>query len=59
MTRNFAETMDDAAAVRLFAEHGDPRAFELLARRYGAMVLATCRRVLVNESDAEDAAQSD
>ncbi|MEN1706136.1 MAG: sigma-70 family RNA polymerase sigma factor, partial [Planctomycetota bacterium] len=57
MARTFAETMDDAAAVRLFAEHGDPRAFELLARRYGAMVLATCRRVLVNESDAEDAAQ--
>ncbi|MEO1585109.1 MAG: sigma-70 family RNA polymerase sigma factor [Planctomycetota bacterium] len=57
MSRSFADTMDDAAAVRLFAEQGDPRAFELIARRYGAMVLATCRRVLVNESDAEDAAQ--
>ena len=57
MARSVTETMDDLAALRLFAEHGDPRAFELLARRYGAMVLATCRRVLVNESDAEDAAQ--
>lgn len=57
MTRDIAESIDDVAALRLFAEHGDPRAFELLARRYGAMVLATCRRVLVNESDAEDAAQ--
>lgn len=57
MARPVTETMDDLAALRLFAEHGDPRAFELLARRYGAMVLATCRRVLMNESDAEDAAQ--
>lgn len=57
MARTVTDSMDDVAALRLFAEHGDPRAFELLARRYGAMVLATCRRVLVNESDAEDAAQ--
>lgn len=57
MALTVTDSLDDTAALRLFVEHGDPRAFELLARRYGAMVLATCRRVLVNESDAEDAAQ--
>ena len=33
-------------------------AFETLIRRYGPMVLATCRGVLRNEHDAEDAFQT-
>ncbi|MEM7622529.1 MAG: sigma-70 family RNA polymerase sigma factor [Planctomycetota bacterium] len=57
MASPVTDSMNDLVALQLYAERGDPRAFELLARRYGAMVLATCRRVLVNESDAEDAAQ--
>jgi len=49
--------MDDREALQLYAHRGDPQAFEVLARRYQAMVLATCRRALGNETDAEDAAQ--
>jgi RNA polymerase sigma factor (sigma-70 family) len=41
----------------MYARRGDPSAFDVLARRYQNMVLATCRRVLRNETDAEDAAQ--
>ena len=52
-----ADTLDDLAALRRYATTGDPRAFELVATRYEAMVLATCRRVLKNQADAEDAAQ--
>ncbi|MEM1186585.1 MAG: sigma-70 family RNA polymerase sigma factor [Planctomycetota bacterium] len=52
-----APDLDDLAALRLYATSGDPRAFELVAARYEAMVLATCRRVLKNQADAEDAAQ--
>lgn len=49
--------MEDAAVLRAYAASRDPRAFEVLADRYRSMVLATCRRVLRVESDAEDAAQ--
>ena len=50
-------SMDDVSALRRYARSGDPAAFEVLTRRYGAMVLATCRRRLLSEADAEDAAQ--
>ncbi len=49
--------VDDAAALRCYFRTGDPRAFEVLSRRYHAMVLATCRRTLASDADAEDAAQ--
>ncbi|MEQ8317146.1 MAG: RNA polymerase sigma factor [Phycisphaerales bacterium] len=49
--------LDDAAALRSYVRTGDPRAFEVLSHRYHAMVLATCRRTLGSEADAEDAAQ--
>lgn len=49
--------LDDAAALRCYVRTGDPRAFEVLSRRYHAMVLATCRRTLSSDADAEDAAQ--
>lgn len=49
--------VSDREALRRFASTGDPEAFELLTRRYSAMVLATCRRRLAAEADAEDAAQ--
>jgi len=47
----------DHAALRHYAQDADPRAFEVLTRRYQAMVLATCRRVLGNSTDADDAVQ--
>ena len=52
-----AACLDDAAVLRLYVRTGDPQAFEVLSRRYHAMVLATCRRTLGSDADAEDAAQ--
>ncbi len=49
--------LDDLCAVRRYAREGDPRAFEVLVQRYQGMVLATCRRVMRCEADAEDAVQ--
>ena len=49
--------ISDTEALKRFARSGDPEAFELLTRRYSAMVLATCRRRLAAEAAAEDAAQ--
>lgn len=48
---------DDLTALRLYAERGDPRAFEFLVHRYQAMVLATCLRATRSRADAEDATQ--
>ena len=50
-------SIDDTSALRRYAATGDPTAFEVLVHRYQAMVLATCRRTLRNDSDAEDATQ--
>lgn len=49
--------LDDVHAIRRYAREGDPRAFEVLVQRYQGMVLATCRRVMHCEADAEDAVQ--
>ena len=48
----------DADLVTAFAASHDERAFEELVRRYGAMVMNTCRRVAATEEDAEDAFQA-
>lgn len=47
----------DHAALRHYSRSADPRAFEVLTLRYQQMVLATCRRVLGNSTDADDAVQ--
>lgn len=49
--------MDDMGVLNRYARAGDPGAFEVLVLRYQGMVLATCRRILRTEADAEDAAQ--
>jgi RNA polymerase sigma factor (sigma-70 family) len=50
-------SLDDRAALSRYANTGDPSAFAALTQRYQHMVLATCRRVLRSQADAEDAAQ--
>ena len=44
--------------VERFAATGDERAFAALVARHGPMVLATCRRLLANPADADDAFQA-
>jgi RNA polymerase sigma factor (sigma-70 family) len=41
-----------------FVAAGDPGAFAELLRRHGPMVLGACRRLLLDEHDAEDAFQA-
>src|SRR5262245_43983356 len=48
----------DAPLLRAFEATRSDGAFEELVRRHGPMVLATCRRVLGNPDDAEDAFQA-
>lgn len=48
----------DADLVTAFADSQNQGAFEELVRRYGAMVMNTCRRIAITEEDAEDAFQA-
>ena len=50
--------VSDSDLLTRFASYADKVAFELLMRRHGPMVLATCRRMLGNHHDAEDAFQA-
>jgi RNA polymerase sigma-70 factor (ECF subfamily) len=44
--------------LRRFVALGDQRAFEVLVRQHGPMVLRLCLRILSNQQDAEDAFQA-
>ena len=48
----------DGELLRAFVRRGDQDAFAVLVKRYGPLVLATCRRVLRQLEDAEDAFQA-
>jgi RNA polymerase sigma factor (sigma-70 family) len=52
------EGMSDEQLLEAFLSRRDGAAFEALLRRHGPMVLGTCRRVLRNAHDAEDAFQA-
>lgn len=48
---------NDALLFERWRQRGDAEAFAEIVSRYSAMVYATCRRVLRDSEDAEDAAQ--
>lgn len=54
--KNGSGLTDDTLLQRFIAQ-ADEAAFETLMWRHGPMVLATCRRILSNSHDAEDAFQ--
>jgi RNA polymerase sigma factor (sigma-70 family) len=49
--------MNDAALWNSWRTERDPDAFAQIAARYAGLVFGTCRRVLRNSADAEDASQ--
>ena len=53
-----ATGLADGQLLARFSSENDAVAFEALVARYGPMVLATCRAVLKNEHDVEDAFQT-
>jgi RNA polymerase sigma factor (sigma-70 family) len=48
----------DAALLERFVADNDEVAFEVLVQRHGPMVLGACRRILLDNHDAEDAFQA-
>jgi RNA polymerase sigma factor (sigma-70 family) len=48
----------DRELLEAFVEHRDETSFAALVSRYGPMVLAVCRRLLRDETDAEDSFQA-
>jgi hypothetical protein len=52
-----SESQADGELVGMYVESRDAAAFEVLVRRHGPMVWATCLRVLRHQHDVEDAFQ--
>src|SRR5262245_4695377 len=50
--------VSDAELLDRFVRHKDEAAFELLVWRHGAMVLGTCRRLLRDPHETDDAVQA-
>jgi RNA polymerase sigma factor (sigma-70 family) len=58
MLMSMTEIITDAALLDRFATRRDEAAFAELVRRHGPMVRATCRRVLGDRPDVDDAFQA-
>src|SRR5262249_8747895 len=52
------DTRSDTELLARFAETGDDSAFQALVWRHGTLVWQTCRRILGNSPDVEDAFQT-
>jgi len=50
--------LSDSQLLERFVNLKDEAAFETIVRRYGSMVFSTCRRILHDHHDAEDAFQA-
>ena len=53
-----ATGLGSAGLLERFANGRDPASFEAIIQHHGPMVLATCRRILTNPDDADDAFQA-
>lgn len=51
-------SLSDGELVERYVNDNDPMAFQALVYRHGPMVLGACRRILQNETEAEDAFQA-